>query len=30
MTNAHRYLLALAPAGADLLLMVTLEALLCL
>lgn len=28
--SAHRYLFALAPAGADLVLLVALEVLLCL
>ncbi len=28
--SAHRYLFALAPAGADLVLLITLEVLLCL
>ena len=27
--SAHRYLFALAPAGADLVLLITLEVLLC-
>ncbi len=28
--SAHRYLFALAPAGADLVLLIALEVLLCL